>query len=247
MSARFRQAFHDTFVRTICPSKSAIFHCTRQRTMSTMFNRNAGINAGKSMNDLVDGDGSRIEPKHKLNNHHHHHHHHHHHRLMKHQSSSSISMTTMITEAVIGHSIGIIKSPEHNGRHNDNSQRQSSSPLLRTATLISNESNNNKMNDDIGSHFTNENEQQKMRKVSESTIVEEDDEPDYFAQSNGYCHRYVAVDVDDNSFASIHSNSSSDDGDGSTPSLLNIVSAMDNVKCSNSNYQQRPQTISHFD
>ena len=125
--------------------------------MSTMFNRNAGINAGKSMNDLVDGDGSRIEPKHKLNNHHHHHHHHHHHRLMKHQSSSSISMTTMITEAVIGHSIGIIKSPEHNGRHNDNSQRQSSSPLLRTATLISNESNNNKMNDDIGSHFTNEN------------------------------------------------------------------------------------------
>lgn len=38
MSVRFRQAFHDTFVRTICPSKSAIFQCTRQRTMSQMYN-----------------------------------------------------------------------------------------------------------------------------------------------------------------------------------------------------------------
>ncbi|KAH9399103.1 G-protein coupled receptor [Tyrophagus putrescentiae] len=38
MSVRFRQAFHDTFVRTFCPSKSAIFQCTRQRTMSGMYN-----------------------------------------------------------------------------------------------------------------------------------------------------------------------------------------------------------------
>ena len=38
MSVRFRQAFHDTFVRSFCPSKSAIFQCTKQRTMSQMYN-----------------------------------------------------------------------------------------------------------------------------------------------------------------------------------------------------------------
>lgn len=36
MSVRFRQAFHDTFVRTFCPSKSAIFNY-RARSMSQMY------------------------------------------------------------------------------------------------------------------------------------------------------------------------------------------------------------------
>lgn len=39
MSVRFRQAFHDTFVKTLCPSKTPIFG-QRARSMSTMYNSN---------------------------------------------------------------------------------------------------------------------------------------------------------------------------------------------------------------